>query len=167
VRWVQTSLAIFTRALRITGNPALVAAASSSAVVPAFVLDVEILSRSRTHGSRLAFPTESLADLDEGLRLSPTDRRPSGGRRRVPVRRAATAVSARRAGTGSSLSLPFLGAENPVKAYLATIDLNFNMLQPVFFARIICRPGLILTANLAAGQELLTGSIAAEPRAYR
>jgi len=68
VRWVQTSLVIFTRDLRIQDNPALVAAASASAVVPAFVLDEEIISRFRTHASRLAFLTESLADLDEGLR---------------------------------------------------------------------------------------------------
>jgi len=65
---VQTSLVIFTRDLRIQDNPALVAAASASAVVPAFVLDEEIISRFRTHASRLAFLTESLADLDEGLR---------------------------------------------------------------------------------------------------
>ena len=37
-------------------------------MVPAFVLDEEIISRFRTHASRLAFLTESLADLDEGLR---------------------------------------------------------------------------------------------------
>ena len=65
---MQTSLVIFTRDLRIQDNPALVAAASASAVVPAFVLDEEIISRFRTHASRLAFLTESLADLDEGLR---------------------------------------------------------------------------------------------------
>ena len=68
MRWVQTSLAIFTRDLRIQDNPAFAAAASSSTVVPAFVVDEEILSRFRTHASRLAFLTESLADLDRGLR---------------------------------------------------------------------------------------------------
>ena len=68
MRWVQTSLAIFTRDLRIQDNPSFVAAASSSIVVPAFVLDEEILCRFRTHASRLGFLTESLADLDRGLR---------------------------------------------------------------------------------------------------
>ncbi|HUB40883.1 MAG TPA: deoxyribodipyrimidine photo-lyase [Streptosporangiaceae bacterium] len=65
---MQTSLAVFTRDLRIQDNPALVAAASSSAIVPAFVIDDEIISRFRAHASRLAFLTESLADLDVSLR---------------------------------------------------------------------------------------------------
>jgi len=65
---VQTSLAVFTRDLRIHDNPALAAAASSAAVVPAFVIDDEIVGRFSVHANRLAFLTESLADLDESLR---------------------------------------------------------------------------------------------------
>ena len=67
VRWVQTSLALFTRDLRIQDNPVLVAA-SQATVVPAFVIDDDIICRFRAHASRLAFLTEALADLDEGLR---------------------------------------------------------------------------------------------------
>jgi len=46
----------------------LTAAALSSAVIPAFVVDDDIIGRYRAHASRLAFLTESLADLDRGLR---------------------------------------------------------------------------------------------------
>ena len=65
---MQTSLAVFTRDLRIQDNPALAAAASAAAVVPAFVVDDDIIGRSRAHANRLVFLTESLADLDESLR---------------------------------------------------------------------------------------------------
>jgi deoxyribodipyrimidine photo-lyase len=66
---MRTSLAVFTRDLRLQDNPALAAAASSPAVVPAFVIDDDIVSRFSAHANRLAFLTESLADLDESLRL--------------------------------------------------------------------------------------------------
>ena len=66
---MATSLAIFTRDLRLHDNPALAAAtASSSHVVPVFVVDDNLIARCRAHASRLAFLVESLADLREGLR---------------------------------------------------------------------------------------------------
>ncbi len=66
---MRTSLAVFTRDLRVLDNPALAAAASSPAAVPAFVIDDDIIRRFSAHANRLAFLTESLADLDESLRL--------------------------------------------------------------------------------------------------
>jgi deoxyribodipyrimidine photo-lyase len=69
LRGVNTSLAVFTRDLRLRDNPVLSAAASAeSAVVPAFVVDDDIIGRFGTHANRLAFLAESLADLDHGLR---------------------------------------------------------------------------------------------------
>jgi deoxyribodipyrimidine photo-lyase len=66
---VATSLVVFTRDLRVHDNPALAAAtAASLAVVPVFVIDDELIARVRTHASRLAFLTDSLADLDHSLR---------------------------------------------------------------------------------------------------
>jgi deoxyribodipyrimidine photo-lyase len=65
---VPTSLAVFTRDLRLRDKPALAAAASSSAVVPAFMVEGEGVRRLGAHATRLAFLTESLADLDNSLR---------------------------------------------------------------------------------------------------
>ncbi|HUA42139.1 MAG TPA: deoxyribodipyrimidine photo-lyase [Streptosporangiaceae bacterium] len=66
---MTTSLAVFTRDLRVHDNPALAAAAAASpTVLPVFVIDDELIARVRSHASRLAFLTDSLADLDRSLR---------------------------------------------------------------------------------------------------
>jgi deoxyribodipyrimidine photo-lyase len=66
---MTTALAVFTRDLRLRDNPALHAAASTSAqVIPCFVIDDQILARFRWHATRLAFLSDSLAELDAGLR---------------------------------------------------------------------------------------------------
>jgi deoxyribodipyrimidine photo-lyase len=64
------SVLVFTRDLRVTDNPALSAATvSSSAIVPLFVLDDDLLASGfGAQASRLAFLLESLADLDASLR---------------------------------------------------------------------------------------------------
>ena len=64
------SVLVFTRDLRVADNPAMCASiAGSSAVVPLFVLDDDVLGgRFAGHVSRLAFLLESLADLDASLR---------------------------------------------------------------------------------------------------
>jgi deoxyribodipyrimidine photo-lyase len=64
------SVLVFTRDLRVADNPALSAAvASSSAIVPLFVLDEHVLAgRFGGHTGRLDFLLESLADLDASLR---------------------------------------------------------------------------------------------------
>jgi deoxyribodipyrimidine photo-lyase len=64
------SVLVFTRDLRIADNPALSAAvARSSAIVPLFVLDDDVLAgRFGGHARRLGFLLESLADLDASLR---------------------------------------------------------------------------------------------------
>jgi deoxyribodipyrimidine photo-lyase len=64
------SVLVFTRDLRVADNPALSAAvARSSAIVPLFVLDDDVLAgRFGGHARRLGFLLESLADLDASLR---------------------------------------------------------------------------------------------------
>ena len=63
------SVLVFTRDLRDAANPALTAAiAGSSAIVPLFVLDDDVLGRLGGNASRLAFLLDSLADLDRNLR---------------------------------------------------------------------------------------------------
>jgi deoxyribodipyrimidine photo-lyase len=64
------SVLVFTRDLRVADNPALSAAiAGSSAIVPLFVLDDDVLvGRFGGHVNRLALLLESLADLDASLR---------------------------------------------------------------------------------------------------
>jgi deoxyribodipyrimidine photo-lyase len=61
---------VFTRDLRVADNPALCAAVTgSSAIVPLFVFDDDLLaSRFAGHQRRLRFLLESLADLDASLR---------------------------------------------------------------------------------------------------
>ncbi|HEY1621598.1 MAG TPA: deoxyribodipyrimidine photo-lyase, partial [Streptosporangiaceae bacterium] len=66
---MTAAMMLFTRDLRLSDNPALTAAVTSAPqVVPAFVLDDDILTRCADHASRLAFLLASLADLDAGLR---------------------------------------------------------------------------------------------------
>jgi deoxyribodipyrimidine photolyase len=64
------SVLVFTRDLRVADNPALSAAVvRSSAIVPLFVLDDDLLAgRFGGHVRRLGFLLESLADLDASLR---------------------------------------------------------------------------------------------------
>jgi deoxyribodipyrimidine photo-lyase len=64
------SVLVFTRDLRVADNPALSAAvARSSAIVPLFVLDEDVLAgRFGGHARRLRFLLESRADLDASLR---------------------------------------------------------------------------------------------------
>ena len=66
---MATSMMLFSRDLRLSDNPALSAAvADAPAVVPAFVLDDDLLTRTARHASRLAFLHASLRDLDASLR---------------------------------------------------------------------------------------------------
>jgi deoxyribodipyrimidine photo-lyase len=66
---MATSMMVFTRDLRVHDNPALAAAAGPGApVVTAFIIDDAVIGRYSSHANRLAFLTESLADLDGGLR---------------------------------------------------------------------------------------------------
>ena len=66
---MAVSMMLFTRDLRMTDNPALSAAVRAAPeVVPAFVLDDDLLRRCAAHASRLSFLQDSLADLDHGLR---------------------------------------------------------------------------------------------------
>jgi deoxyribodipyrimidine photo-lyase len=63
------ALVLFTRDLRVHDNPVLAAALREvEEVVPAFVLDREILRRVEGAANRLRFLTESLRDLDASLR---------------------------------------------------------------------------------------------------
>jgi deoxyribodipyrimidine photo-lyase len=63
-----TAVAVFTRDLRLHDNPMFAEAAAADRVVPLFVLDDAILSRVPKQSGRLAFLSESLTDLDAGLR---------------------------------------------------------------------------------------------------
>jgi deoxyribodipyrimidine photo-lyase len=66
---VSTGLVLFTRDLRLGDNPALAAASRDcDAVLPAFVLDRELLRRAGSPPNRLAFLLESLRDLRASLR---------------------------------------------------------------------------------------------------
>ncbi len=66
---MATTLALFTRNLRVHDNPVLAAAArAGDTVVPLFVLDERILRSSFNRPNRAHFLAESLADLHEGLR---------------------------------------------------------------------------------------------------
>ncbi len=68
---MTVAMMLFTRDLRLSDNPALAAAVTTAArVVPAFVLDDDILAGCADHASRLAFLRASLADLDAGLRAA-------------------------------------------------------------------------------------------------
>jgi deoxyribodipyrimidine photo-lyase len=65
----QGALVLFTRDLRVRDHEALSAAVREYEVVlPAFVLDRELLARSCGSPNRLAFLLESLHDLDRSLR---------------------------------------------------------------------------------------------------
>ncbi|HEY2286673.1 MAG TPA: deoxyribodipyrimidine photo-lyase, partial [Streptosporangiaceae bacterium] len=65
---MAASMMLFTRDLRLSDNPALSAAAAAPEVVPAFVLDDDLLARPGVSASRLSFLHDSLRDLDAGLR---------------------------------------------------------------------------------------------------
>jgi deoxyribodipyrimidine photo-lyase len=68
---MAASMMLFTRDLRLTDNPALAAAAAAAPeVVPAFVLDDDLLRRCAAHASRLSFLRASLQDLDASLRAA-------------------------------------------------------------------------------------------------
>ncbi|MBB4684013.1 cryptochrome/photolyase family protein [Amycolatopsis jiangsuensis] len=64
----HTSIALFTRDLRVHDNPVLHAAAAAGQCIPVFVAD-EAISRSPFHSAnRSAFLADCLADLDQALR---------------------------------------------------------------------------------------------------
>jgi deoxyribodipyrimidine photo-lyase len=65
---MTTTIVLFTRDLRVTDHPALVAAAEAAEVVPLFVLDESILTGRYNAANRARFLADSLADLDESLR---------------------------------------------------------------------------------------------------
>jgi deoxyribodipyrimidine photo-lyase len=66
---MAASMMIFTRDLRLTDNPALSAAAAAAPeLVPAFVLDDDLLARPAVSASRVSFLADSLRDLDASLR---------------------------------------------------------------------------------------------------
>ncbi|MBE9373860.1 deoxyribodipyrimidine photo-lyase [Saccharopolyspora sp. HNM0983] len=65
----ETSVAVFTRDLRVQDNPVLCAAARAERLVALFVLDDAVLGGPLgTSPNRAAFLAESLADLDAALR---------------------------------------------------------------------------------------------------
>ncbi len=65
---MKRALVLFTRDLRVHDQPSLVAAArEAEEIVPAFVLDRELLARSCGAPNRLAFLLESLQDLQSSL----------------------------------------------------------------------------------------------------
>jgi deoxyribodipyrimidine photo-lyase len=65
---VSTALVLFTRDLRVRDHTALSAAVRHAEhVVPAFVLDEQLLSGSCSAPNRLSFLLDSLADLDRSL----------------------------------------------------------------------------------------------------
>ncbi len=66
---VETVIVLFTRDLRVYDHPALTAAArQADRVVPAFVLDDQLVSGRSGTPNRLTFLLESLRDLDHSLR---------------------------------------------------------------------------------------------------
>lgn len=65
---MRTSIALFTRDLRVHDNPALHAAAHADDVIPLFVLDERILGSSYNQSNRAAFLADSLHELDRALR---------------------------------------------------------------------------------------------------
>jgi deoxyribodipyrimidine photo-lyase len=66
---VGTAIVLFTRDLRVHDHPALAAATGQAErVVPAFVLDDQLLSGRAGAPNRLAFLLDSLRDLDGSLR---------------------------------------------------------------------------------------------------
>jgi deoxyribodipyrimidine photo-lyase len=66
---MPASMMLFTRDLRLADNPALAAAvAAAPELVPAFVLDDELLAGPTVSASRLSFLHDALRDLDGGLR---------------------------------------------------------------------------------------------------
>jgi deoxyribodipyrimidine photo-lyase len=65
---VTTSIALFTRDLRVHDNPVLTAAAAGEHVVPLFVLDDTIAAGSFAARPRADFLADTLADLDTALR---------------------------------------------------------------------------------------------------
>lgn len=64
----KTTVALFTRDLRLHDNPMFAAAADAARTVPLFVLDEMVLARVPKGSGRLAFLSESLVDLDVALR---------------------------------------------------------------------------------------------------
>jgi deoxyribodipyrimidine photo-lyase len=63
------SVVVFTRDLRVADNPALSAAiATSGEVIPLFVIDDVVVTRSSQSATRLEFLLASLTDLDSSLR---------------------------------------------------------------------------------------------------
>ena len=66
---MTTSIAVFTRDLRVDDNPALAAAARADTIVPLFAFDDAILQAApRRNATRMAFLLQSLTDLDASLR---------------------------------------------------------------------------------------------------
>ncbi|GAB2664123.1 cryptochrome/photolyase family protein [Nocardia goodfellowii] len=66
---MPASIALFTRDLRLRDNPVLTAAArEATEVVPLFVLDEEIVRRTRHAPNRLRFLLAALSELDDELR---------------------------------------------------------------------------------------------------
>ncbi|WP_191298820.1 cryptochrome/photolyase family protein [Lentzea cavernae] len=65
---MTTSIALFTRDLRVHDNPVLHAAAAADRCVPLFVLDDAIISSSFFNANRASFLTDCLTDLDASLR---------------------------------------------------------------------------------------------------
>ncbi|MGW5228285.1 cryptochrome/photolyase family protein [Nocardia niigatensis] len=66
---MTVSIVLFTRDLRVHDNPALSAACrEATAVVPLFVLDVDLLAKVREAPNRLRFLISALHELDDALR---------------------------------------------------------------------------------------------------
>lgn len=65
---MRTSIALFTRDLRVHDNPVLHAASAADRCVPLFVVDDAIVSSSFFNANRASFLTDCLTDLDASLR---------------------------------------------------------------------------------------------------
>ncbi|MET9226234.1 deoxyribodipyrimidine photo-lyase [Lentzea sp. NPDC003310] len=65
---MTTSIALFTRDLRVHDNPVLHAASTADRCVPLFVVDDAIVSSSFFNSNRASFLVDSLTDLDAALR---------------------------------------------------------------------------------------------------
>ncbi|ANZ40366.1 deoxyribodipyrimidine photolyase [Lentzea guizhouensis] len=65
---MRTSIALFTRDLRVHDNPVLHAASAADRCIPLFVVDDAIISSAFFNANRASFLTDSLTDLDAALR---------------------------------------------------------------------------------------------------
>lgn len=100
----ETSIALFTRDLRVRDNPVLCAAARAGRVVPLFVIDESIVDTGFVCPNRAGFLLESLSDLDRQLRGLGGRLIVRRGRLVEQVRRVAAEVTASRVHVAADVS---------------------------------------------------------------